>query len=103
MGEDRLGFSVSHVPYIVGGTASISTNSDGVAQIRISSPNGSKPDAAFATLCPPIADLAGRIYDVIPFQWTETYLNVRIRRTDTDAWAGGNQNVDISWMCLWNL
>ena len=94
---------VSQKQYIIGGTASISTNSDGVAQIDIVSPNGSKPDAAFTTLCPPIADLAGRIYDVIPFQWTESYLNVRVRNMDTGAWAGSNQNVDISWMCLWNL
>lgn len=84
------------MPYIIGGKATVSTNGDGVAQIRISSPNGQQPDAAFATLCPLVTDLPGRIYDVIPFQWTASYLNVRIRRTDTNAWAGGRQTVDVS-------
>lgn len=91
------------MPFIQAGKATITTNNDGVAQIPISSPTGREPDAAFATLCPLIVDLPGRIYDVIPFQWTATYLNVRVRRTDTNAWAGSGQNLDVSWMCLWNL
>ena len=84
------------------GTKRISTNGDGVGQIRIDNPTGRRPDAAFVELTPSIADLPGRIYDLIVFQWDVSYINVRVRRTDTNAWAGSGQELNVSWMCLWS-
>lgn len=78
------------------------TNGDGVIQIPIDNPTGLRPDAAFVELTPNIDDLPGRIYDLIVFQWDVAYINVRVRRTDTNAWAGSGQGLNVSWMCLWS-
>ncbi|WP_029576377.1 hypothetical protein [Bifidobacterium thermacidophilum] len=97
-----VGDSVTQMPIVRFGSTHNSTNDDGVIHIQIDNPTGRRPDAAFVDLTPSIDDFPGRIYDLIVFQWDVAYINVRVRRTDTNAWAGRGQGLNVSWMCLWS-
>ncbi|MFR0588789.1 hypothetical protein ACLUWX_02330 [Bifidobacterium apri] len=97
-----VGDSVTQMPIVRFGSTRNYTNGDGVIQIPIDNPTGRRPDAAFVELTPAIDDFPGRIYDLIVFQWDVAYINVRVRRTDTNAWAGSGQGLNVSWMCLWS-
>ena len=86
---------------MVFGSTNITTNASGVAQIRFDNPTDRTPDMALVGYNPAVADLPGRIYDPIVYQWDSGYINVRIRRLDNNQWAGSNQTITVSYLCLW--